>query len=487
MFGVLNKLLIKYKKTPVQMRASFWFLVCAFLQKGISFITTPIFTRLLSTAEYGQYGVFNSWLGILTGLVTLNLYYGVYTRGLIKFEDERKVFSSSMQGLTLTLIIAWTLIYWTFHQIWNQFTGLNTIQMILMFQIMWSTASFTFWSMEQRVDFKYRKLVLITAVVSVAKPVLGIIFILYAEDKVTARIFGLALVELCFFTFCFLAQMIRGKKFFSSKFWKHALLFNIPLIPHYLAASVLSGADRIMINSMIGKSEAGIYGLAYSISMVMTMFNTALIQTIEPWLYKKIKEKRIEDISHVAYPVFVLIALVNLILIALAPEAVRIFAPAEYYEAIYVIPPIAMSVFFMFSYTFFAVFEFYYERTKFIAFSTSMGAILNVILNYIFIKIFGYYAAGYTTLVCYIIYVAFHFYFARKICKKELDNVQPCSVKAYISISVVFIAFGLLFLASYGNWILRYMLILFFVVIAFTRWKYLVEFSNRILGLRKKS
>lgn len=51
----MNKLLVKYRSIPVQVKASLWFLICAFLQKGISFITTPIFTRLLSTSEYGQY------------------------------------------------------------------------------------------------------------------------------------------------------------------------------------------------------------------------------------------------------------------------------------------------------------------------------------------------------------------------------------------------------------------------------------------------
>lgn len=70
----MNKLLVKYRSIPVQVKASLWFLICAFLQKGISFITTPIFTRLLSTSEYGQYNVFNSWMNIIIVIVTLNLF-----------------------------------------------------------------------------------------------------------------------------------------------------------------------------------------------------------------------------------------------------------------------------------------------------------------------------------------------------------------------------------------------------------------------------
>ena len=468
------------------MRASLWFLVCAFMQKGISFITTPIFTRLLSTNEYGQYNVFNSWMSILIVIVTLNLYCGVYTRGLVKFDKDRDVFTSSLQGLTLTLVILWTIIYVLFRDFFNSIFSLSTTQMLLMLLMMWTTVVFSFWSMEQRVDFKYRKLVIITVIVSVAKPLVGIVFVSLAEDKVTARIFGLALVELIAYSGLFFVQMKRGKVFFSAKYWKHALAFNIPLIPHYLSTSVLNSADRIMIGQMVNESSAGIYGLAYSISMIMTVFNTALIQTLEPWMYKKINNKEIDSISKVAYHAFVLVALVNILLIAFAPEAVRIFAPKEYYEAIYVIPPIAMSVFFMFSYSFFAVFEFYYEKTSLVAIATTAGAALNIILNYIFIQIFGYFAAGYTTLICYIIYTICHYIFMRKICDKELNGQQPYDIKIILMISGIFMGIGFVFLFSYSIDAVRYCIIIIILGLLVWKRKWIISNINNILILKKE-
>lgn len=77
----MKKYLQQYRNLPVQMKASLWFLICSFMQKGIATITTPIFTRILTTAEYGQYSVFNSWMQIITPIVCLNLYAGVlFTR-----------------------------------------------------------------------------------------------------------------------------------------------------------------------------------------------------------------------------------------------------------------------------------------------------------------------------------------------------------------------------------------------------------------------
>ena len=482
---MLKKLISKYNSIPIQAKASFWFLICAFMQRGISFITTPIFTRLLNTTEYGQFNIFNSWLGILTVIVSLNLSAGVYARGVVKFGDDRKVFTSSMQGLSLTLTLVWTVIYFATHTFWNGVFSLTTFQMLCMFVMILSTNIFGFWSMSQRVDFKYRSLVIVTLVMSIAKPLLGIILVKSATDKVTARIFGLAVIEALVCVILFTLQAICGKKFFSAFYWKHALKFNIPLVPHYLSTTVLNSADRIMIGKMVNESSAGIYGLAYSISQIMTLFNTALLQTIEPWLYKKINDKKIKDISKVAYLAFIGIAAVNLLLIALAPEAVNIFAPTEYYDAIWVIPPVAMSVYFMFSYSFFAAFEFYYEKTKLIAVATSAGAVLNIMLNYIFIKIFGYYAAGYTTLVCYMIYAAFHMYFMRKICREQLNNEQPYSLRIYCGITAAFLLFGFILMASYKYVVVRYSMLGIMLIVMAVFQKKIISVIKKILNLKK--
>ncbi len=105
----------------------------------------------------------------------------------------------------------------------------------------------------------------------------------------------------------------------------------------------------------------------------------------------------------------------NLILIAFAPEAISILAPRSYHGAIWVIPPVAASVFFMFLYNLFGNVEFYFEENKFIMIASVLGAVLNIILNYIFVPLCGYIAAGYTTLFCYIVYSLSHYIFMKKV------------------------------------------------------------------------
>jgi O-antigen/teichoic acid export membrane protein len=446
-------------------------------------VTTTIFTRLLNTSEYGQFGVFNSWLGIVNIFVSLNLSYGVYTQGLIKFDKERNVFSSSLQGLTLTLVSVWTIIYLLFHNFWNQLFSLTTVQMLAMLVMIWTTSVFNFWAREQRVFYKYKQLVILTLITSVAKTIVGIFSVTHSADKVTAYILSLVIVELIAYTWLFFNQMSRGKVFFSKIFWRYALFFNIPLVPHYLSQTVLNSADRIMIQNMVGYSKAGIYNLSYSLSLIMTLFNTALTQTLSPWLYQKIKDKREKEIAPVAYTTLIFIASVNIMLILLAPEAVAIFAPKEYYEAIWIIPPVAMSVFFMYSYDLFAKFAFYYEKTNFLMIASVLGAALNVFLNYIYIQRFGYIAAGYTTLVCYIFYTVAHYLFMRKVCRQYCDGEYPYETRKILIIAITFLMIGFGLMLTYNYPIVRYGILFLIVIVLFIKRKQITErIKHTLLG-----
>lgn len=453
---MFHKLIDRYKGLSVQLRATVWFFVCSVLQRGISVLTTPIFTRLLTTEEYGQFNVFNSWLSIITVFVTLNLSAGVYTMGIVKFKEEEKIFTSSLQGLNLTLCAVWIGIYLLFHDFWNGLFSLTTVQMLAMMLMIWSCAAFNFWMTTQRNAYRYKILVIVTLIVSLAKPLIGILFVVNAEDKVTARILGLVLVEVIAYSFAFVTQMMRGKKFCSWKYWKYAVVFNVPLIPHYLAGSVLASSDRIMIQHMDGVAAAGIYSLAYSVSQVMQMVNESLNKTMSPWLYQKMRSKEYHLMPKVVYPSLGIVAFANLVLIAVAPELVAIFAPEEYYAAIYVIPPISMSVFFNYMYLCFAPFEFYFEKRIWTTIGTFTSAVVNIGLNFIFIKMFGYIAAGYTTLICYVVNTAMHYYFMRKVCRTYMDDVKPYNPKVLFGLSVVFMTIGFLYIPTYSNTVLRY-------------------------------
>ena len=208
-------------------------------------------------------------------------------------------------------------------------------------------------------------------------------------------------------------------------------------------------------------------------------------QTISPWFYKKIKEKKEIDVRKIGYTSLGLIAAVNLILILLAPEAVAVFAPKTYSEAVKVIPPVAMSVYFMYAYDLFAKVAFYYEKTKFIMMASVFGAVLNIILNYLFIDKFGYIAAGYTTLLCFMVYAFLHYYFMRKICIECCEGRNPFELRSIVLITIPFMITGFVFLFTY-NWpVIRYGIVVAVIVICVIMRKRIIDKVGTIIALKK--
>lgn len=481
----MRKILAKYRSLPIQIKASFWFLICTMLQRSISIISTPIFTRLLSNAEYGKYSVFLSWMGILTCFVTMYIYSGIYPQAIVKFSGEKEKYSSSMQGLTVVLVFVWLGVYLVAHGFWNSLFSLNTSQMLAMFVVMWAHAIFGFWAAEQRVEYKYKYLVIVTLFETILQPALCVVLIYLSSNKVSGLVWGIAIATFASYFYLFIRQLSKGKVFFSRSIWGYTIKLAIPLIPHYISTVLLNSSDRIMIQKIVGENQAGIYNLAYTISVCGTLINQAMLQTLQPWIFQKIKTKRFQDIKKVAYPALGFIAVVNLMVILFAPEIIRVFGPASYHNAIWVMPPIALSVFYMFMYNLFSSVEFYYEKTTYVSTATIIGATLNVLLNYIFIGKFGYYAAGYTTLFCYIVFAVAHYFFMCRVCKKEIEDVKIYDQRVLMIISLIFMVCGFSLMATYNYILIRYgiALIVLLLLVAFR--KKTIEIGKQLIIARK--
>lgn len=128
----MKKILEKYHSLPVAVKASGWYMACNILQNALGFITLPIFTRILTTEEYGLYSIYSTWMNLLVIFTTLNLQYGVFNTAMIKYEDSRDKYISAMQGLTTVISLLWLVIYVVAHGLWDKLFGLPTIVMIAM-------------------------------------------------------------------------------------------------------------------------------------------------------------------------------------------------------------------------------------------------------------------------------------------------------------------------------------------------------------------
>lgn len=449
----------KYRSLGEPVKASLWFLICGFLHKGIAFLTTPIYTRIMTEAEFGRANIYISWFNIITVIATLQLAAGVYIRGLVKNEEDADAFSSALLSLSTVCVLLFTAVYFVFHGIINEFTGLSVYLMVLMVIEMLCTVAYQFWSNRERTELRYKKLVVLMVVYTVLRPVAGVIGVLLADEghQVEGRVTATTLVCLLLFSGLFVSILKKGKRFFHRGYWKYALLFNIPLIPHYLSQILLSQSDRIMIEKLCGEVDVAYYSVAYALATVMLVFNSAVSSTLTPWLYRTIKEQNYKRLREVSYTVLIAIAAVNLMMVATGPELLKLVAPENYGAAVWVIPPVTASVYFMFLYDLFAAFEYYYSHTKLVSVATAVGAGLNILLNSIFIPKYGFIAAGYTTLACYIIYAVAHYAFMRRVCVLHMDGYRVYDAGKIFLIGAAFLLLSGGMLAVYEMPLLRYL------------------------------
>ena len=151
----------------------------------------------------------------------------------------------------------------------------------------------------------------------------------------------------------------------------------------------------------------------------------------------------------------------------MAPEIVRILATEEYYEAIYIMPPIAAGVFFTAFANIYSDIAVYYKKTQYVMYPAIIAAIANLVLNYIFIHTYGYMAAAYTTLFSYILMALFQGTWARKLCKE--NGIVDSSI--FEDRKLILLAFATTFLcllgiALYNFYIIRYSVIVLMAVMS---------------------
>jgi O-antigen/teichoic acid export membrane protein len=262
------------------------------------------------------------------------------------------------------------------------------------------------------------------------------------------------------------------------QYWKYALFFNLPLIPHYLSQVLLNQADRIMISKLINNSAVALYSLAYTIGMLASIITQSINNAYIPWMYRALKDSNIKEINKNNQILLGVVACVIMCVFFCAPELILVLGGDKYVESTVVVYPVACSVYFVFVYTLFANIELYYEKRKYVAIGTMYSAVLNIILNWFLIKQFGYVTAAYTTLFCYICYGVFHMFIANKILKMKKITVSLDFYPALI-IGGLLVGMSLISQIFINYLAIRIGLFIIIIVVIFTFRKKILMFLQR--------
>ena len=442
----------------------------------VGVLMIPITTRILPTEDMGTAVSFNTIRNICMYLFTLSMYSSIH-KGMLDYKDEKKEFLSSIFIFGSAIIVLLFIIYLPFKPIINNLLGFSDFLMYWLFISIFLLMARTIGMNYLLFHNKYMLTFIITILAGPFAQFFSIYLISTLKtNKYFGRILGLDVFNCIVGSVIIVVLLLKGKFVIRKRYVKYALTISLPLIPHLIAQIMLTQSDILMINHFEGASKTGIYSMAYTIGALLYTALTQLMSAWSPWVYRRLEEGNIEPIYKNSKLLLLIGGILAVGLMAITPEMVNIFLDDSYKECMYIIPSIVVGMFFQFIYLFFYDIEYFHKKTKYIAISSVIAAITNIILNLIFIPIFGYVAAGYTTAVGYLVLSLMHYIYMKKIDKRKIYDIN---LMLTTSISVVI--FAILMFIFINNIILRYSIFILGCFLIFILvWKDIIKFLRVI-------
>ena len=403
-------------------RAGSLYLIGNLFNKGIAFFTIIIYTRILSTYDYGIINTYSSWVGIISMVLGMSLQNSVRI-AFVDFKEKIDQFLSSIISLTIVVGAAFSVLIVGVALLTNVNFNIGLIVLCLSQSLF--SAIIEDYSMYLMMNYKYKLRTILLIIPNFVSTVVSVVLIVFfmENNAYLGKIIPTALLNIIVALIIIVVVYKKGGLKIKKEYCTYALAISLPLIVHSISLNILSQSDRIMITNLAGANQTGIYSLIYNFSMIASVVISSVEGIWIPWLLGKLAIKDIDQINKKANVYMKIMTYVIVFILLISYEVLRVLATDEYMQGSIIIPPIVLSNYVIYAYSLYVNVEHYYKKTKIIAINTLIAAIFNLVLNYIFIPKYGYVAAAFTTLASYIISFGLHFKSSKKI-EPKLFNIK---------------------------------------------------------------
>lgn len=397
-------------------KAGIGYTVGNILIKGINFLTLPLFSRLLTTEEFGVYNVFASYEAILYVIIGLAIHSSIRSANL-EFKGQIKKYTSSVSLIYLFNASILLLLAYVFGKQLSELLDFSKIEIVLLVLYSLGSSLLALYNNLISLEYSYGKYLAASLFNSAGNIILSLVLILtiFRDHRDVGRIVG-GTITICFLALILLLSIYKqAKPSINKVYWKFAVKYSLPIVPHGISQVLLAQFDRIMIRSMVGNAEAGIYSLAGNIKLIVMIITESLSTAWSTWFYDQIAENNVSQIRKRANELCIFFVVLTVGLMALSPELILVLGGKNYEPGKYVAIPMIVDAFILFLYNIIVPAEYYKKKTTYIMYGTMVATAINLVTNYIFIGKFGYIAAAYTTLFSYICYLVLHIIISCKV------------------------------------------------------------------------
>ena len=417
------------------------------LIKGINFLTLPIFSRLLSPEEFGVYNVFASYDMILFVLIGLALHTSIQSANL-EFRGKINSYTSSISLIYVLNGLVALAVAVLFRRALGQVLALPPASLTMLVLGSFSTAVIQLYNTRISLDYSYKKYLLVSACSSILNITLSLVLILtvFSENRAMGRIIGASLPAFLISVVLLISFFRKAKPRISKTYWNFGIKYSLPIVPHGISQMLLNQCDRIMISKMVSDAAAGIYSLAGNIKLILVIITESVTTAWTTWFYSQMDKGEKNAIQERATQLLLLFFVLTSGLMALSPELVQLLGGAKYTLGKYVAIPLVLDAFALFLYNLVVPAQYYAKKTTYIMYGTMAAAVVNIVLNYVFIKLYGFVAAAYTTLASYLLFAAVHYFISGKLLKFFV--VPPSRMLGVCAAVAAMAAWQLLFVDS---------------------------------------
>ena len=423
----------------------------------LSFLLVPLYTRVMPPEWYGEVTLIFTWFAIFN----VFLAYGMETaffRFFNRETDKDKVVSTSLLSLlgTTGLFVLMALLFReslaNYLNIEFQYIkyvifilGLDALVVI---PFAWLRAN------EKPIQYAVIKFLNVAINLSLnlffllALPNLaranpeGLLNAMYIEDFEISYIFISNLIASA------ITLLILGRSYLSVKWhfdpviWRKMLRYGIPVMIAGIAYTVNEVFDRVLIAELlpedIAKSELGKYSACYKLALFMTFFATAFRLGIEPFFFSHASSDNPKRAYAMITDYFVVLGSGILLVVVVFIDLLKYIIEEAYWEALPIVPVILLASFCLGIYHNLSVWYKVTDRTRYGAVFSLTGALITIVINYLFIPKIGYYASALATLAAYGTMMALSYFYGRK------HYRIPYNVRKIVFYSLVSIVFSFL-------------------------------------------
>jgi len=372
------------------------------LPRLMNLVLVSLHTYVLSTASFSE----NTSFYVYAAFANVLLTYGMETaffRFFNKEKDNQKVFSTVFISLITSTLLFFTVtfIFSESLAIWLKITT-QRLRILLSITALdtFVVSAFVLY----RIQGKAVKFAIIKILFLVVYVILNFFF-LWAVPKHNINLPDW--LKHPKVLYIFIANLIASSVVFLlvlPTYLQHNLKFDKNFIMVSGIAFVINeNLDKLILRDFLGKDTMGAYSGCYKLTVFLTLFIQAFRMGVEPLVFNQAKADNAKETYATILKFFVIFASLGLLFVIAFLDFFKelLIRDESYWFAIQIVPIVLLANWCLGVYHSLSVWYKITDRTKYGMYISIFGAIITIVINYIFIPTHGFMAAAYATLIAY--------------------------------------------------------------------------------------